>query len=604
MAKDSEGPKQPANSRGRQSSEAYKHRLKRMRDQGLKPPIAQHGDDADRMASQAVLDCGWGRLVFAQTFEESGAMISALRGEQPDRRDIAVYVRNPHVLLANAPQELFLDPSHTFRLDLSRYRASRKRPKGYFIRRLTSQSDADAINRIYSARGMIPVPPEFFWAKRDARTIIYFVAEDDQTGEVLGTVTGVDHIRAFNDPERGASLWCLAVDPSARHPGIGEALVRRLAEYFTTRGAAFLDLSVLHDNTQAIALYEKLGFQRVSFFSVKRKNPINETLFTGPPEDAALNPYAKIIVNEARRRGIHVKVVDAEAGFFRLTHGGRSVLCRESLSELTSAVAMSICDDKSVTRRIVSAAGVRVPEQLADGASPDEIAEFVKRCGKVVVKPARGEQGRGISVGLSEMAEVEAAIEEARKVSDVVLLEEYVQGEDLRLIVINYRVVAAAIRRPPVIVGDGERTVRELIEAQSRRRKAATGGESRIPLDAETERTVREAGFGLDDVLPAETELAVRKTANLHTGGTIHDVTDIVNPTLVQAASEAARAIDIPVTGIDLMVKSPSMSDYAFIEANERPGLANHEPQPTAERFVDLLFPLSVPASVRQSLQK
>tara|TARA_Y100000815_G_scaffold178577_1_gene162689 strand:- start:24734 stop:26572 length:1839 start_codon:yes stop_codon:yes gene_type:complete len=604
MAKDSEGPKHPPNSRGRQSSEAYKHRLKRMRDQGLKPPIAQHGDDADRMASQAVLDCGWGRLVFAQTFEESDAMISALRGEQPDRRDIAVYVRNPHVLLANAPQELFLDPSHTFRLDLSRYRPSRKGPKGFFIRRLTSQSDAEAINRIYSARGMIAVPPEFFWAKRDARTIIYFVAEDEQTGEVLGTVTGVDHIRAFNDPERGSSLWCLAVDPSARHPGIGEALVRRLAEYFTTRGAAFLDLSVLHDNEQAIALYEKLGFQRVSFFSVKRKNPINETLFTGPPEDATLNPYAKIIVNEARRRGIHVKVVDAEAGFFRLTHGGRSILCRESLSELTSAVAMSICDDKSVTRRIVSAAGVRVPEQLADGASPDEIAEFVKRCGRVVVKPARGEQGRGISVGLSDMAEVEDAIEAARKVSDVVLLEEYVQGEDLRLIVINYRVVAAAIRRPPVIVGDGERTVRELIEAQSRRRKAATGGESRIPLDAETERTVREAGFGLDDVLPVETELAVRKTANLHTGGTIHDVTDIVNPTLVQAASEAARAIDIPVTGIDLMVKSPSLADYAFIEANERPGLANHEPQPTAERFVDLLFPLSVPASVRQTLQK
>ncbi|MAZ18893.1 MAG: N-acetylglutaminylglutamine synthetase [Ahrensia sp.] len=566
--------------------------------------MAQHGDDADRMASQAVLDCGWGRLVFAQTFEESDAMISALRGEQPDRRDIAVYVRNPHVLLANAPQELFLDPSHTFRLDLSRYRPSRKGPKGFFIRRLTSQSDAEAINRIYSARGMIAVPPEFFWAKRDARTIIYFVAEDEQTGEVLGTVTGVDHIRAFNDPERGSSLWCLAVDPSARHPGIGEALVRRLAEYFTTRGAAFLDLSVLHDNEQAIALYEKLGFQRVSFFSVKRKNPINETLFTGPPEDATLNPYAKIIVNEARRRGIHVKVVDAEAGFFRLTHGGRSILCRESLSELTSAVAMSICDDKSVTRRIVSAAGVRVPEQLADGASPDEIAEFVKRCGRVVVKPARGEQGRGISVGLSDMAEVEDAIEAARKVSDVVLLEEYVQGEDLRLIVINYRVVAAAIRRPPVIVGDGERTVRELIEAQSRRRKAATGGESRIPLDAETERTVREAGFGLDDVLPVETELAVRKTANLHTGGTIHDVTDIVNPTLVQAASEAARAIDIPVTGIDLMVKSPSLADYAFIEANERPGLANHEPQPTAERFVDLLFPLSVPASVRQTLQK
>ncbi|MFZ2101904.1 MAG: N-acetylglutaminylglutamine synthetase [Oricola sp.] len=604
MAKDTDGSKSASVPRGRLGSDAYTHRLKRMREQGLKPPIAQRGEETEHMTPQSALDCGWGRLVFAQTFDESGAMISALRGEQPDQRDIAVYVRNPHVLLANAPQELFLDPSHTYRLDLSRYRASRKAPKGFFIRRLTSQVDAEAINRIYASRSMIPVPPEFFWAKRDARTIIYFVAEDEQTGEVLGTVTGVDHMQAFKDPERGASLWCLAVDPAARHAGIGEALVRRLAEYYTTRGAAFLDLSVLHDNEQAIALYEKLGFERVSFFSVKRKNPINETLFTGPKTDDALNPYAKIIINEARRRGIHVQVVDAEAGYFRLTLGSRSILCRESLSELTSAVAMSICDDKAVTRRVVSAAGVRVPEQLADGASPDEIAEFVKRCGRVVVKPARGEQGRGIAVGLADPDEVEKAIAAARKVSDTVLLEEHVEGQDLRLVVINYRVVAAAIRRPPVVVGDGERTIRELIAAQSRRRMAATGGESRIPLDGETERTIGEAGYRLDDVLPAETQLAVRKTANLHTGGTIHDVTDIVDPALVDAAVTAARAIDIPVTGIDLMVRSPRRPDYAFIEANERPGLANHEPQPTAERFVDLLFPLSVPAAVRQTLRK
>ena len=604
MAKEVDGSRAPGGSRTRQGSEAYNHRLKRMREQGLKPPIAWHGEESGHFTRDFVLDCGWGRLVFGQTFEESSAMVSALRGEQPDRRDIAVYVRNPHVLLANAPQELFLDPSHTFRLDLSRYRASRRAPKGFFIRRLTSQADADAINRIYSARSMIPVPPEFFWSKRDARTICYFVAEDDQTGEVLGTVTGVDHMRAFNDPERGSSLWCLAVDPSARHPGIGEALVRRLAEYFGVRGAAFLDLSVLHDNDQAIGLYEKLGFQRVSFFSVKRKNPINEMLFTGPEADEALNPYAKLIVNEARRRGIHTDIVDAEGGYFRLTQGGRSILCRESLSELTSAVAMSICDDKAVTRRVVSAAGVRVPEQLASGASPDEIAEFVKRCGRVVVKPARGEQGRGISVGLSKQEDVDQAIIEARKVSDTVLLEEFVDGQDLRLVVINFRVVAAAIRRPPVVVGDGERTIRELIKVQSRRRMAATGGESRIPLDGETQRTLSEAGYDLDDVLPAETQLAVRRTANLHTGGTIHDVTDIVDPTLIDAAIAAARAIDIPVTGIDFMVKSPHLPDYAFIEANERPGLANHEPQPTAERFVDLLFPLSMPTSVRQTLRK
>ncbi len=97
----------------------------------------------------------------------------------------------------------------------------------------------------------------------------------------------------------------------------------------------------------------------------------------------------------------------------------------------------------------------------------------------------------------------------------------------------------------------------------------------------------------LDDVLEEGREIAVRKAANLHTGGSIHDVTEIVHPRLVEAAINAARAIDIPVVGIDFMIKSPTEPDYVFIEANERPGLANHEPQPTAERFLDLLFPLS-----------
>lgn len=181
------------------------------------------------------------------------------------------------------------------------------------------------------------------------------------------------------------------------------------------------------------------------------------------------------------------------------------------------------------------------------------------------------------------------------------LLEECVEGEDLRLIVINYRLVAAAVRRPPVIIGDGRKTVGELIAAQSRRRSAATGGESSIPLDAETLRTLKAAGHDTETVLPAGEELQVRRTANLHTGGTIHDVTDIVHPVLVDAAVRAARAIEIPVTGIDLMVRNPTAPEYRFIEANERPGLANHEPQPTAERFIDLLFPQSMPATVRQA---
>ena len=581
---------------------AYGHRLRRMRDQGMKPPI-QHSEEGEaKPAEKAVLDCGWGRLLFGQTFGDPEELTEALRSEAADRRDIALYIRDPHVLLSTAPQELFLDPSHTYRLDLPTYRVSRRKARGFFVRRLSSEADAKAVNDIYAARHMVPVRPDFSWSKRDSRSIIYFVAEDEATGNIIGTVTGVDHGRAFNDPEHGSSLWCLAVDPQAMQPGIGEALVRRLAEHLKARGAAQMDLSVMHDNEQAIALYEKLGFRRVPVFAVKRKNPINERLFTGPTDDKGLNPYALIIVNEARRRGINVEVTDAEGGFFRLSYGGRSIHCRESLSELTTAVAMSICDDKAVTRRVVERAGVKVPAQIE--ADSDELAEFLRERGSVVVKPARGEQGRGVSVGLTKLEEVADAIATARDISDRVIVEECVTGQDLRLIVIDYRLVAAAVRKPARVTGDGKSTVAGLIEAQSRRRSAATGGESRIPVDGETERCVAEAGFSMEGVLPEGKKIAVRKAANLHIGGTIHDVTEHVHPRLVDASVRVARAIGIPVVGIDFVVRSPLEPDYAFIEANERPGLANHEPQPTAERFVDLLFPQSIPSAVRSVMAR
>jgi len=543
----------------------------------------------------ASIDCGWGRLIFGNTFSEPRDLARALAAEGPDRRDIAFYVNDPHVVLAEAPQELFLDPSHTFRLDLATYRAKHRKQSGVFIRRLTTEQDAEDINTIYQAHGMVPVPPDFFWSHRDARAITVLVAEDEATGRILGTVMGVDHARAYNDPENGSSLWCLGVSPQASYPGIGEALVRRLAEHFKGRGSATLDLSVLHDNNEAIALYEKLGFRRIPAFTIKRKNPINEPLFVGTASDEGLNPYARIIVKEARRRGIYVKIIDAEGGYFELSLGGRRIKCREALSELTTAVAMSICEDKRVTRRIVNAAGVRVAEQ-AGADDPETRAAFLESYRSVVVKPARGEMGDGVSVDLRSPEDVEAAVERARRVSSDIIVEQYVTGDDLRLVVIDHRVVAAAIRSRPVITGDGAGTARDLIEAQSRRRSAQTSGESRIPLDDETERCLREAGYGYDDIVPEGERVCVRKTANLHTGGRIIDVTDITHPNLIDAAIKCSRAIGIPVTGIDLIVRSPSDGEYTFVEANERPGLANHEPQPTAQRFIDLLFPLTTAA--------
>ena len=552
------------------------------------------GQFADRRDSQAgenaVVDCGWGRLIFAQTFADPALLVATLCEEEPNRRDIALYVPDPHVAVSLAPQKVFLDPSHTFRLWLDRYQPAHLRARGFTVRLLNSREDASAVHELYIRRHMAPPGAEFLWENRASRLLTYMVAVDVDNGQVLGAVMGLDHQTAFGDPERGASLWALAVDPQAKVPGIGQGLVRQLAEHYQARGRSYLDLSVMHDNVQAIRLYRKLGFERVPVFALKHKNPYNEPLFMGTDAGEDLNPYARIIIREAQKRGIYVEVLDVEGGYFELSFGGRSVICRESLTEMTSAIAMSRCDDKATTHRVLRQAGLRVPAQVKV-RDAERAAEFLAEYDAVVVKPARGEQGAGISVDVRDIAALQRAIEAARKVCDTVILEEYVRGDDLRIVVIGKEVVAAAVRRPPEILGNGRDSVRTLIDKQSRRRAAATGGESHIPLDRETERCISDAGYDLESVLPESSRLVVRKTANVHTGGTIHDVTARLHPALRQAAIDAAGAIGIPVTGLDFIVPAVDGPEYAIIEANERPGLANHEPQPTAERFIDLLFP-------------
>lgn len=548
------------------------------------------------MRERAIVDMGWGRLLFGHTFQDSEALVDELCRERAGRRDIALYLRDPHVVLSLAPDRLFLDPSHTYRLWADRYQPSDRGLAGVVIRRVTSIDEAQEANRIYAARGMVRVEPQFMVDTNASRTCSYFVAVDETDGSVLGSICGVDHAEAFADPENGASFWCLAVDPQAVRPGLGETLVRNVVEYHLARGREYVDLSVLHNNTEAIALYEKLGFERIPAFCVKHKNPINEKYFVPTQVDEGLNVYAKIITDEARKRGVQVTVLDPEGGFFELSLGGRRIVCRESLSELTTAVAMSRCDDKQVTRRVLERAGLRVPKQQVAGNAGADRA-FQAKHQSVVVKPARGEQGQGVAVDVRRKADLLDAIRTAQTYCERVLLEQYVEGDDLRVIVIDGQVVAAATRRPATIVGMDGRTVRELIDRYNRRRMAATGGESHVPMDDETIRCIREGGHEPDDVLPADESLTLRKTANLHTGGTIHDVTSKLHPTLAQAAVTGAKALDIPVVGMDFIVPRVDRPDYVIIEANERPGLANHEPQPTAERFVDLLFPQSVPKS-------
>lgn len=556
------------------------------------------GDLPDRAREAAIakgcaIDCGWGRLLFGQTFTDADALAETLQEEEAGRRDVALYVREPHIVLSRAPHALFLDPSHTFRLDLASFEPDQGKSEASVIR-LARPDDEDAINAIYLARKMVALNAGFVAGLDAESPVTLLVSEELTSGAVNGVVMGVDHTLAFDDPDNGSSLWALAVDVQAKLPGVGRQMVHALAKRFKDAGRSFMDLSVIHENKEAIALYQKLGFEQVPAYCVKKKNVVNESLFIGPAGRETLNPYAQIIVDEARRRGITVKIEDAEAGIFKLSHGGRSVDCRESLSDLTSSVAMSRCDDKALSTRLLMDAGLLVPEQRA--VTKDEAAlAFLARHRAIVVKPARGEQGRGVFVGLQTKSEVLNAIKEARNYCNDVLVEEYVEGQDLRIIVIGGEVVAAAVRKPATIRGDGVHTIIELIDKQSRRRAAATRGESMIPMDIETERCVLDAGYQLLDIPPEGHEIEVRRTANLHTGGTIHDVTGVLHPKLAEAAKKAAEILKIPVVGLDFTVTAPDKPFYRFIEANERPGLANHEPAPTAEAFIDLLFPETKP---------
>lgn len=584
----------PAATRGERQSGSERQRMLRRRQPSYAHlQAARHRGHAQAPAIKpnVSLHCGWGRLLFGHTFVNEQELAATLLEESQGERDIAFYVARPHVVVSHDPQRLFLDPSDSYRLWLNEYQPRRDRVKGVRVRRLRTLADIEQVNAIYQRCRMQPLDVDVVMDKRNSQEQLYLLAEDGHTGAVLGAVLGLNHALAFNDPESGSSLWSLAVDPGCQMPQVGETLVRHLAEKMQTRGCHYLDLSVLHTNQAAINLYQRLGFRQIQTFAVKKKNAINQALYTDTSPLDVLNPYARIIVDEAISRGIHVDVEDAEHNIFTLSWGGRRIRCHESLSDLTPATAMTLCQNKWLTQRCLQRAGLKTPAGVMLDDDQDPAVLFDTLGSRLVVKPHDGEQGKGIAVDVRDAETLRAAVETAQRYSSQVLIEPFCQGDDLRVLVINDEVVAAAVRRPATICGTGQHSIAELIERTSRRRAAMTGGESTIPMDGETRRCVEAAGYRLEDVLAEGRSLAVRKTANLHTGGTLEDVTTVLHPALCEAALRAARALQIPVTGIDMLVPDPTLPDYVLIEANERPGLANHEPHPTAQRFIDMLFP-------------
>lgn len=302
------------------------------------------------------------------------------------------------------------------------------------------------------------------------------------------------------------------------------------------------------------------------------------------------NRYTTVIVDEALRRGIDVEILDPGTGEMRLTLDGTTRLVVQSLSDLCSAVAWWRCEDKAATRRVLADAGLALPPGREATGDDGDVA-FLRAHGRVVVKPVRGEGGEGITTGVADEAALRRAVEAARRVHPRVLLEAQVEGGDVRVLVIDGALVAAAVRRPPTVTGDGTSTARELVDALNAERSSPRGTGLQVPTDELTWAVVAEQGLSPDDV-PEEGQVVVlRGTANLHVGGTIEDVTDRLHPALAEVSLQAAAALGAPLLGVDLLVPDVEGPDHVVIEANAQAGLANHEPQPTAQRYLDLLFP-------------
>jgi cyanophycin synthetase len=318
--------------------------------------------------------------------------------------------------------------------------------------------------------------------------------------------------------------------------------------------------------------------------------------------DVRLGPSTRSIVNAARARGIPTRRL-GDGSLVRLGQGAKQRRILAAETDATSAVAESIAQDKNLTRALLAEGGVPVAAGRSVTDAADAWAAAVEIGGPVVVKPRDGNQGRGVSVNLSHPEEIERAWQVARAESAEVVVERFVPGDDFRLLVVGGRLVAAARRRPPLVVGDGSSTVRELVERVNedpRRCADHAGALSPIALDAIALEVLATQMLEPQSVPAAGRTVLLRTNANLSTGGTAEDVTDLVHPDVAARAVEATRIVGLDIAGIDIVatdISQPLETGGAVIEVNACPGLRMHlepatgTPRNVGAAIVETLFP-------------
>jgi cyanophycin synthetase len=319
-------------------------------------------------------------------------------------------------------------------------------------------------------------------------------------------------------------------------------------------------------------------------------------------EDLRLGPSTGAIVKAAVERGIPISRLNKES-LVQLGWGKklRRILAAET--DQTSAVAESIAQDKDLTKTMLSAVGVPVPE--GQTVTSREMAwEAAQEIGfPVVVKPRHGSQGRGVAVHLETRDQVMAAFDAAFQINPDVLVERWVTGHDYRLLVIGWKFVAAARRDPPLVTGDGLRTVRQLVDlvnADPKRTSGHATSLSRIPLDDVALSVLEAQGLGPDSVPVSGALVYLRRNANLSTGGIATDVTEEVHPEVRARAVAAAKVIGLDVCGVDVLcdrIDRPlEEQGGVVIEVNAAPGLRMHldpsygRPRAVGKAFIAHMF--------------
>lgn len=324
-----------------------------------------------------------------------------------------------------------------------------------------------------------------------------------------------------------------------------------------------------------------------------------------------LGPSTAAIVAAAKARKIPVIRLTPQGSLVQLGYGVYQKRILASETSNTSSIAVDMCQEKPLTNRMLRTVGVPVPDgQTAHSA--DEAWEVAQEIGlPVVLKPDAGNQGKGVSVNLSTEAEIRDAFTIAAQYGKGVLVEQYIEGYDYRLLIVNGKMVAAARRDPAHVVGDGEHTVSELVEAinhDPRRRPGHSSILTRIKLDEAAQLVLSQQGMTPASIPDAGVFVKLRTNCNLSTGGTATDVTDEVHPQNARLAELAAQILSLDVAGIDMLCNDISrpLSEQrgAIVEVNAAPGLrmhlhpANGQPRNVGVPIVEMLYPGEAPSRI------